>query len=193
MEVAAASNCTVNNVILGCWIVVCTETVNHLVSLCKSFNFKTMSSMNETNLRTLWTIVSFLAHKCDEIGKSIVTIHIICIFCINMTRLSWWTMMPSCWMTRMLVMRLSINTARELFLASLFRFMKMYIYLKITTHFAYRCSCMGSAEICEVCCCTCDLLSFCDEWYSVVSDGLCWYSTDWFGLSVWVLVCKITT
>lgn len=56
---------------------------------------------------------------------------------------------------------------------------------KLYTH---RCSCIGSAEICADCCCTWDLLSFCDVWYSVVSDGLCWYNTAVLGLSVCVLV-----
>lgn len=57
------------------------------------------------------------------------------------------------------------------------------------TNIVYR-NCIDSAEICAVCCCTCDLLSFC-EWYSVVSDGLCWYNTV-LGLKFCVLVCSIT-
>lgn len=73
-------------------------------------------------LWALRTIVRFLAYKSDEIGKRIVSIHIIRIFCINMSWLRTWTMMARCWcMTRMLMMRLSINTMRFRLVEELFQ------------------------------------------------------------------------
>lgn len=61
-------------------------------------------------LWALWTIFSFLANKCDKIGERVMTIHVIWIFCLDVTGLGCsCAMMTRCMAWMLMVLWLPMN------------------------------------------------------------------------------------
>lgn len=84
--VAATSNYIVNSGFSDLMLVLCIEPVQRINHFNRNaFEFPSVIVLcKATNLRALWTIVGLLTNKRNKIGKCVMAVYTVCIFCLNM-------------------------------------------------------------------------------------------------------------